>query len=690
MANLYSQCNKLSPDFFPELLLSSISSSQETDKDSDCNNTANDWLDNITFLGKLTLGAGGFALFVFYLSIPKPHLASRFATLSISSSPVPAQLKPEITKQKKESRLDDMRQGSTIGTALETEASGSGVQTSDVLEGLQPQEDVRRTTSSAVSIEPRGSEVALLQSERTEKEFALREELPSQQGKRLEVVEEQQVVTNAPEIQEMGLEGVVNRFRPNPASSAGGGGRGSHQRPGRGSRSGHVSMSTFQAGTSSEGGGFDRPQGVNPAESQPKRRRCSPCSESFLNCCQVFLNPFTRNQAASMSMSGPSSSNARAQRRGPFPHATTGNFAPESEGEDHSTTGNLALETSTLEWEDHSMAELYQMYLDNLTEEKRDAFDWDCFFKLSPSKQAELKKFVTHENDEADKVATERSVQIGRYTALHNCHFEIEQGSSSEVNRLDYWERHYKETVPWQQRLVLDDLTKFKPTNSEDFDKIKSHTGDITPESVASLKKELTTCSQRSLTALEAGRKRALEVAFKNGHLRVLPVTFDGHNDDQNLKNMITLLKHRDDCKFSAYKEVAELVKEAHKALNKEWPSVEDTPLSTSLPRNLFSIGKDNVFKSADSHKTIKWTGKNLRGKSWPLKVIEPSIEWKGPKPYGMLLVSQDLLHVDKHYETYDEDGVYLGKMDKDTMLLYAESIPYQGRFAVPKNKSKS
>jgi hypothetical protein len=79
---------------------------------------------------------------------------------------------------------------------------------------------------------------------------------------------------------------------------------------------------------------------------------------------------------------------------------------------------------------------------------------------------------------------------------------------------------------------------------------------------------------------------------------------------------MITLLKHRDDCKFSAYKEVAELVKEAHKALNKEWPSVEDTPLSTSLPRNLFSIGKDNVFKSADSHKTIKWTGKNLRGKS--------------------------------------------------------------------------
>lgn len=42
-----------------------------------------------------------------------------------------------------------------------------------------------------------------------------------------------------------------------------------------------------------------------------------------------------------------------------------------------------------------------------------------------------------------------------------------------------------------------------------------------------------------------------------------------------------------------------------------------------------------------------------------------------------MLLVSQDLLHVDKHYETYDEDGVYLGKMDKDTMLLYEESRPF-------------
>ena len=163
MANLYSECNNLSPDFFPELLLSSISSSQEVDEDSDSNNTANDWLDNITFLGKLTLGAGGFALFVFYLSIPKPHLASRFATLSIPSSAVPAQLEPEVkrqsevTKQEGETRPDFAREGSTIGTTLETGASGSGVASNDVLEGLQPQDDVRRTTSSAVSIEPRGS-----------------------------------------------------------------------------------------------------------------------------------------------------------------------------------------------------------------------------------------------------------------------------------------------------------------------------------------------------------------------------------------------------------------------------------------------------------------------------------------------------------------------------------------------------
>ena len=48
-----------------------------------------------------------------------------------------------------------------------------------------------------------------------------------------------------------------------------------------------------------------------------------------------------------------------------------------------------------------------------------------------------------------------------------------------------------------------------------------------------------------------------------------------------------------------------------------------------------------------------------------------------------MILVSQDHLHVDKHWETYDVQGNYLGIMDKDTMLLYAEALPYEDRVAV-------
>ena len=103
MANLYSQCNNLSPDFFPELLLSSISSSQGAGEDLDCNNTANDWLDNITFLGKMTLGAGGFFLLVIYLLILKPHLVSQFATLS---TPIPAQQDAEGAKEKEGTVID--------------------------------------------------------------------------------------------------------------------------------------------------------------------------------------------------------------------------------------------------------------------------------------------------------------------------------------------------------------------------------------------------------------------------------------------------------------------------------------------------------------------------------------------------------------------------------------------------------
>ena len=90
MTSLYSKCNNLSPDFFPELLLSSRSNSQGIGEDSDLKNTPihglqcyNCWLEKIALLGKTTMvtlqamyGSGGFVLFVLYLSIPKPDLTS--------------------------------------------------------------------------------------------------------------------------------------------------------------------------------------------------------------------------------------------------------------------------------------------------------------------------------------------------------------------------------------------------------------------------------------------------------------------------------------------------------------------------------------------------------------------------------------------------------------------------------------
>ena len=61
----------------------------------------------------------------------------------------------------------------------------------------------------------------------------------------------------------------------------------------------------------------------------------------------------------------------------------------------------------------------------------------------------------------------------------------------------------------------------------------------------------------------------------------------------------------------------------------------------------------------------------------------------KGGKVTEMILVSPDRLHVDGHYEAFDHDGYYLGKMDKDTMLLHAEAIPYEDRIAKPQKDVK-
>jgi hypothetical protein len=146
----------------------------------------------------------------------------------------------------------------------------------------------------------------------------------------------------------------------------------------------------------------------------------------------------------------------------------------------------------------------------------------------------------------------------------------------------------------------------------------------------------------------------------------------------------MTILKQTREIKFSDRKEVAELVRQAYSKLGWKWPTgLDDTPLSTSLPRNLFSIGKDNLQKKAKNDPQFQWVSRGSTNKMWDLKVIEKSIERSGKNTYGMIFVNQDLLHVNQHYEAYNDGGFYLGIINKDTMLLYAESIPYEDHNAI-------
>lgn len=110
------------------------------------------------------------------------------------------------------------------------------------------------------------------------------------------------------------------------------------------------------------------------------------------------------------------------------------------------------------------------------------------------------------------------------------------------------------------------------------------------------------------------------------------------------------------------------------------------------MPPNLFSVGENNVQRGTQKPPGADWvatTTGGKRGKTWPLKAITASIEQDGNKVAGMVLVSPDRLYVDGHYEAFVQDGSYLGKMDKDTMLLCAESIPYADRSAMLKQDVK-
>lgn len=149
-------------------------------------------------------------------------------------------------------------------------------------------------------------------------------------------------------------------------------------------------------------------------------------------------------------------------------------------------------------------------------------------------------------------------------------------------------------------------------------------------------------------------------------------------------------MKHAYDVKFSDRIEVVELVQQAYSILGWDLPSLGNTLFSTSLPRNLVPFGKDNLKERAKADQRFKWVSTGPTGQTWDLKVVEGSIKGSGKYAYGMVFVNQDHTHVNKHYEAYNDGGFYLGIADKDTMLPYAEAIPYEDRNALPKNKSRA
>ena len=174
------------------------------------------------------------------------------------------------------------------------------------------------------------------------------------------------------------------------------------------------------------------------------------------------------------------------------------------------------------------------------------------------------------------------------------------------------------------------------------------------------------------------GRERLVEVALNSGHLRVLPVTFQNKFRERDIHNIMTIVRQEPFVKFSDRKEVAELVRKAYKRLQRNWPVLAETPLSTSLPRNLFSIGKDNLLHRTTSEPGLQWVGVGPGNQTWPFKrLLKSQLRRRGDRKYNMIFVSQDLLHVNKHYEAYNDRGSYFGIVDKDTMLLYAESITF-------------
>jgi hypothetical protein len=593
------------------------------------------------------------------------------------AEPVPAQGMPkqefQATTDKFVPEQDDTRQTDTITTALEGKALGS---TYPLYRGVQMQDDVmRRTTSSNTSIGPKESGL-------------LEEEASPQQNKPFKAVLEQpkqgeQVLTSAPEVQQMtggvpGSSGVNPSIRKRPTSapesserrpltpklpvgSKGFGGVQTPTRTPRGSESG-------QRGSLSE-----RSSRSGQYSLQPKRENCSPCSEPIVNCCQ---NLFTGH----MSMTGRSPTR-HAQQMGSFPRSSSPTLA--SWNLESSTSG------SNLQWNNRPIADLLQEYYSKPTKAQKDQFYLNCADRVDSPKMNQFNEAVekhdSYQREQAEKAALKRAIEIDRNIKNSNSHLLDDsppaEGFPEETSR-DYRAANYHENVPWQRRIVPNDGTQITLPDVYSYHNMESHTTDITMKHIRSQHKQVEDCAESSRKAQERGRRRLMEVAIANGNIRILPI---GKTEDQSVQHIEAILEASPDCKFSAEKTTVARVKRAYNNLSIKWPKLKDTPISSSLPPNLFSIGlEDNVIKGSQSSNMV---GRKRSGntKPRPLKVLTASIQYQGDEIEDRILVGPDSSHTDSHYEAYNHDGVYLGKIDKDTLLLFAEAIPLDDRVALPK-----
>ena len=607
-------------------------------------------------------------------------LTRKSYAMNLRLESVPAQVMPkqefQLTTGKLVPEQDDTRQTDTITTALEGKASGS---TSPLHRGAQTQDDVmRRTTSSNISIGPKESGL-------------LEEEASTQHNEPLKAVLEQpkqgeQVLTGAPEVQQMTVEipgssGVNPSIRKRPTSapesserrpltpklpvgSKGFGGAQTPTQSPRGYESGPVRSLSERSGRSGQ------------YSLQSKRENCSPCSEPIVNCCQNF---FTGH----MSMTGRSPTR-HAQPMASFPRSSSPTLA--SANPESSTSG------SNLQWNNRPIVDLLKEYSSKPTKAERDQFYLDCTGRVDSPKMNQFNEAVENHNsyqrEQAEKAAIKRRIEIERN--IKNSHLLDDptpaEGFPEETSR-DYRAANYHENVPWQRRIVPNNGTQITPPDVYSYHNMESHTTDITMKHIRSQQKQVEDCAESSRKAQERGRRRLMEVAIANGNIRILPI---GKTEDQSVQHIEAILEaspdcKSPDCKFSADKNTVARVKRAYNNLSIKWPKLKDTPISSSLPPNLFSIGlEDNVLKGSQSSNMV---GRKRSGNTKPrlLKVITASIQYQGDKVVDRILVGPDSSHPDFHYEAYNHDGVYLGKIDKDTLLLFAEAIPLDDRVALPK-----